>query len=133
MGLANPVRGLYGARSLICAPLPLCGKVRWQWPDSMGPDADLSVPVGQSELAVFGSEGCRGVCVLPGGYRSQLTIWCLRGLCVVCMAPGRGFVSLQCPGSTGPDVDLTSLLHGPFEACAWSVRCPGVDLSALAS
>ena len=35
-----------------------------------------------------GPEGCRVVGVLLGGYQSQLTMWALRGPCVVCMVPG---------------------------------------------
>ena len=40
MGPARPVRGLYGARALICRPLR--GKESLQWPSSKSPDVDLA-------------------------------------------------------------------------------------------
>ena len=56
----------------------------------------------------------------------------LYGAWALIWRPLRGKVSLQRPRSKGPDVDLSSLLLGPCEACAWSVWCPGVDLSVPA-
>ena len=136
MGLARPVRGLYGARALICRPLR--GKVSLQWPSIKGPDVDLAAgslpgrrclagrlpvaayymgpcsgPVVRVQMWIWRPEACRVVGVLLGGYRSQLTIWALRRLCVglygaralICRPP-RGKVSLQWPTSKDPAGDV---------------------------
>ncbi len=99
VGLARPVRGLYGARALICRPLR--GKVSLQWPSIKGPDVDLAA------RSLPGRRCLAGRLPVAACYMGPATpVRGLYGARAFICRPLRGKVSLQWPSSKGPDMDL---------------------------